>query len=449
MGARRILGYGIGDFGFNLFYTGLNLYLLYYYTDILGIRPELAGLIFMLPVVWDGISDPLMGWVASRTRSRFGRYRPYLLFGAPFMSLSFVAMFAAPLWFPSHMVAACLVSHIIFRTTYTVVSIPYTSLSAAMTTSSQARSSLAGMRMVSAVTGGLFTAFVTLLLAGQFGNGDLATGFVSVAALYGVISAVIMLIVFAATDEGAQRPFQSKITSRQTVHFLSKNTAFWILFGAVFAGSLGNSIASKAMVYYVAYFVGDPTAVSTILTATLGAAAISVPFWAWLARRIDKRTVWIIAGSGGALLAAIQFVIAPRTVDTLLAFQLAGGLFAGGFAVIFWAMLPDTVEFGEWRSRVRDEGIAFGLNQLALKASSGLGVGLLGILLGVIGYQAGQDQSETALEGLRWLTFGVPLVSTLAAVAIISLYPVSARLHARLVRAIERRNAFSLQVDDI
>lgn len=121
---QTIAGYGFGDFGFNLYATGLNLYLLYYYTDVLGIAPAVAGLIFMIPVIWDGISDPLMGWIATRTSSQLGKFRPYILFGAPFVGLSFVGMFAAPVWFPDQVVAASLISHLLFRTLYTVASVP-------------------------------------------------------------------------------------------------------------------------------------------------------------------------------------------------------------------------------------------------------------------------------------------------------------------------------------
>ncbi len=141
---RTIAGYGFGDFGFNLYATGLNLYLLYYYTDVLGIAPAVAGLIFMIPVIWDGISDPLMGWIATRTSSRLGKFRPYILFGAPFVGLSFVGMFAAPVWFPDQVVAASLISHLLFRTLYTVASVPYSSLAAAITRDSQERGHYGG-----------------------------------------------------------------------------------------------------------------------------------------------------------------------------------------------------------------------------------------------------------------------------------------------------------------
>ena len=140
-----MVGYGAGDFGFNLYFTGLNLYLLYYYTDVLGIDPAVAGIIFMIPVIWDGISDPLMGWIATRTRTRFGKFRPYVLFGAPFVGLSFVGMFAAPVWFPEHVVAASLITHIVFRTMYTFVSVPYSSLAAALTFDSDERGTMAAV----------------------------------------------------------------------------------------------------------------------------------------------------------------------------------------------------------------------------------------------------------------------------------------------------------------
>jgi GPH family glycoside/pentoside/hexuronide:cation symporter len=155
---RTVVGYGFGDFGFNLYATGLNLYLLYYYTDVLGIGPAVAGLIFMIPVIWDGISDPLMGWVATRTRTRLGKFRPYILFGAPFVGLSFVGMFAAPVWFPDQVVAASLISHIVFRTMYTVASVPYSSLAAAITYDSQERGIMAAVRIMSAMAGGVATA---------------------------------------------------------------------------------------------------------------------------------------------------------------------------------------------------------------------------------------------------------------------------------------------------
>jgi GPH family glycoside/pentoside/hexuronide:cation symporter len=268
------MGYGIGDFGFNLFYTGLNLYLLFYYTDVLGINPATAGLIFMLPVIWDAVTDPIMGIIASRTRTRWGPYRPYILFGGPAMALSFVAMFAAPLIFSGAVVVASLVSHLVFRTCYTVVSIPYSSMTAAMTRDSGERSTIAGTRMVFAVGGGILTAFLTMSLAKSLGAGDLKAGFVQVSILYALIGTGLMLVVFKATGQnGLAIPTGATTAGHlqlaKSIRFVQSNAAFWILFAAVFVGAFGSSVGSKALVYYVSYVMAAPEQVPVFLPSSV------------------------------------------------------------------------------------------------------------------------------------------------------------------------------------
>ena len=441
LSGSRIAAYGFGDFGFNLFYTGLNLYLLFYYTDVLGIAPTTAGVIFMIPVIWDAVTDPVMGSIATRTRTRWGSYRPFILFGAPMMAVSFVGMFAAPLLLPGAAIAACLISHIIFRTAYTVVSIPYTALSAAMTKDGAERSKLAGARMVCAVAGGVLTAYSTLLLAKAFGGVDLAAGFVSVAILFATITTAIMVILFFTTSEDVAEAFtRQRLSLAQSWLFLRKNNAFWLLFSAVFASALGASIANKALVYYVTYVVGDKELVSPLLALYLLSTGVAVPIWAWVAQRYSKRDVWLAGAIFGAFLQGFLLILAPAEFLPLLVLICLSGLCNAAFITMFWAMLPDTVEFGEWRSGFRDEGIVFGLNQLALKAASGIGVGLLGILLGQIGYVANEMQTAETLEGLRWLSFGVPLGAAMITIATIWKYPITNNRHRVLVKVLRRKN---------
>lgn len=436
----RIAAFGFGDFGFNLFYTGLNLYLLFYYTDVLGIAPGTAGLIFMLPVIWDAVTDPLMGVIASRTRTRWGKYRPYILFGGPVMALSFVGMFAAPLFFPGAVVAACLISHILFRTAYTVVSIPYSALMAAMTNDGDERASLAGARMVCAVAGGVLTAYGTLRLAQSIGDDDLATGFVWTAVIFACLATVIMGVLFATTREtaGLGSPVK-RLGWRDTMRYLQSNSAFWIVFAAVFCGALGSSIGSKALVYYVTYAAGGEDGVAPLLSASLLVTGLSVPLWALAARRWSKRDLWVIGGSGSALCQGLLLLLAPSDYTLLFVIVCISGFFNAAFITMFWAMLPDTVEFGQWRTGIRDEGIVFGLNQLALKAASGIGVGMLGIILGWIGYQAGVAQTADTIEDLRWLSFGIPCLAAIITVLIVSRSPLTRERHDLLVRYLKRR----------
>ena len=435
----RIAAFGFGDFGFNLFYTGLNLYLLFYYTDVLGIAPVTAGLIFMLPVIWDAVTDPVMGMIASRTRTRWGKYRPYILFGGPVMGLSFVGMFAAPLLFPGAVIAASLISHIVFRTAYTVVSIPYSALMAAMTNDGGERASLAGARMVCAVAGGVLTAYATLKLAQSIGGGDLATGFVWTAVIFACLATIIMGILFLTTRETVEPDeVASSLSLRDTVRYLRHNTAFWIVFAAVFFGALGSSIGSKALVYYVTYAVGGADGVAPLLSASLLITGLAVPLWALAARRWSKRDLWVLGGSGSALCQALLLMLATDDYGVLFTIVCVNGFFNAAFITMFWAMLPDTVEFGQWRSGIRDEGIVFGLNQLALKAASGFGVGMLGIMLGWIGYRAGEAQTADTIDNLLWLSFGIPCLAAVATVLIVARSPLTKARHELLVRYLKR-----------
>ena len=433
------VGYGSGDFGFNLYFAGLNLYLLYYYTDVLNIDPAVAGIIIMLPVIWDGVSDPLMGWIVTRTRSRFGKFRPYILFGAPLMAFSFVGMFAAPIWFPDHMIVACLLTHTIFRTAYTVASVPYSSLAAALTHDSQERGTMAGVRLMAAMIGGIVTAATMLELARFFGNGDMRQGFVQVASVYALLSSVMMVVIFLTTSNEVSLASHQRITSRQTLSFLRHNRAFWILCGASFVGVIGSAIGGKSIVYYVNYYAGYPDSVSEVMSIGILGAGIGIPLWTLVARHLSKRWVWIIGASGAALVNLALFFLDVKAVSTLSALVFCSGIMGGAVAVMFWSMLPDTVEYGQWRSSIRDDGIVFGLSQLISKAGSGLGVGIIGLLLSAIGYTAGIDQSAETLQGIRASAFLIPATASLLSALVIAFYPLDSTLHARIVRGLARR----------
>ena len=433
------VGYGSGDFGFNLYFAGLNLYLLYYYTDVLNIDPAVAGLIIMLPVIWDGVSDPLMGWIVTRTRSRFGKFRPYILFGAPLMGFSFVGMFAAPIWFPDHMIVACLVTHTIFRTAYTVASVPYSSLAAALTHNSQERGTMAGVRLMAAMIGGIVTAATMLELARFFGNGDMRQGFVQVASVYALLSSVMMVVIFLTTSNEVSLVSRQTVTNRQTFSFLRHNRAFWILCGASFVGVIGSAIGGKSIVYYINYYAGHPDSVSEVMSIGILGAGIGIPLWTLVTRQLSKRWVWMIGASGAALVNLALFFLDVTAVSTLSALIFCNGIMGGAVAVMFWSMLPDTVEYGQWRSRIRDDGIVFGLSQLISKAGSGLGVGMIGLLLSAIGYTAGIDQSAETLQGIRASAFLIPAAASLLSALVIAFYPLDSTLHARIVRGLARR----------
>ena len=157
----RVLGYGIGDFGFNFYWFSLQLFLAYYYTDVLGLRAEVAGLVIFLCLTWDGLVDPAIGVLANRTRTRWGKYRPYLLFGSVPLAISFALMFAPVGFEGAALIAYAFATQILFRTMYGLVNIPYRALMATMTRDSMQRNWLAGARMVWAFLGTAVVSFFT------------------------------------------------------------------------------------------------------------------------------------------------------------------------------------------------------------------------------------------------------------------------------------------------
>jgi len=436
-------GYGVGDIGFNLLWTSVSLYLLFYYTDVLGISPAVAGAVIMAGMVWDGITDPLMGLLADRTRTRWGRYRPYLLFGAIPLSLSFVLMFASPWFDGGFLVLAAAASQILFRTAYTVVAIPYSTLSARLTFDSMERNRLSAIRMICATLGGLFVARFTLDFATQFGDGDLKIGFLKVAILYAVLATLIFWTTFAGTKEKAEIATDAVSPSlKELATMLRVNSAFLLLFAAVMIGSSASTIITKALVYYLIYAVGaDASAVGEVLALFIGTITLSVPLWAWITERTSKRIIWL-AGSAVSIFALLLFyTIMPTTMAWVIGIMVIHGVGAGAFVLTFWSMLPDTVEFGEWKSGIRGESIVFGLITLSQKISLGFGVGMLGILLGWIDYVPNQAQSAETLSGLLQIMTLAPAVLIFVGAALIAFYPIDQKLHLKITREIAlRRN---------
>lgn len=437
LGLGRIIAYGAGDFAFNLSFTFASLFLLYFYTDVLEINAGTAGLIIMVALIWEGITDPVIGLIANRTKSRWGRYRPYLLFGSIPLGLSVAAMFLPLGLSGGALVAYCFATHLIYRTVFTFVNIPYIALSAQMTQDSDARGQLAAARMLFAISCGLLLASLTLPLAKAFGGGQ--GGFFLVSVLYSVIATVILLITFATTREAVTDIAEKHPGFGDMVAIVRHNRAFLALLVATVAGLTGYTMSGKALIYYLKYWVGSEAAVTSGLVVTLGAAALAMLPWMIIARRTSKRFVWVT----GAMfnLAAYLFIllVAPRGGAALWTPLVLVGIGNSAFILTFWSMLPDTVEFGEWKTGIRGEGAIFGLIAFSQKVALGVGTGLIGIIMGWIGYVPNRPQTAETLEGIVLLYGLGPFLLFAASVAAIAFYPIAGDTHRRIVRVLAYR----------
>lgn len=432
---------GSGDLAFNLYWQGSSLFLLYFYTDVLGVPATIAGTIYMAALVWDAAIDPVVGWIADRTRTRFGRYRPYLLLGAPVLALANAAMFFSPAAPDPNSIAIVAVTHLVFRTAYAVVNIPYASLSARVTRDSAQRADIAGARILFAMIAGMLVSSTTLPFAGWLGGEDARRGWQILAVIYGVFVIAILWNVTRVT-RGLDAP-ESVSAPRHSVRLvwrsIAANKPLHLVLGVIVISSMASTFFSKNIIYYFKYVHQDTDAATFVLTLGAATTAIAVPFWTWVARVKGKRFAWVAGtilvfagtvfwwfadGGGLPLLLAAMAVISVG--------QCAG-------YICFWAVLPDTVEYGEWCTGVRTESLVFGLVVLGQKAALGLAAGGLGVALSSIGYQPNEGMSQATAEGLRLMMLVIPAFGAILSLLLIANYRLSYEQHRQIVRDIDQR----------
>ncbi len=264
--------------------------------------------------------------------------------------------------------------------------------------------------------------------------------FFYVATIYAVAAAITLAVSFASTSESADAGHEVA-TFSQLWRTLKANRPFQLIFIATILSGIGGALSSKTLIYFFKYNLAAPEKVTLGLTVLTGGVMLCVPVWALISKRTSKRLVWMISGLIGATAWATLYLIPAPTVPVTLAILLFAAVGASGFYLSFWSMLPDTVEYGEWHTGERTEGVVFGLVLFAQKVALGIGIGLLGVLLDAIGYRANQVQSAATLAGIKTLLTLVPAVLGVAATATIIFYPLDQRLHGRLVKALARRRA--------
>jgi GPH family glycoside/pentoside/hexuronide:cation symporter len=440
---KRYLGYGLGDFAFNFYWLPLQVFLLKYYTDVLGLDSATAGVITLVCLLWDGLVDPYVGLVASRTRSRFGRYRPYLLFGSVPLAASFCLVFLPVDLDGFALIAYALATQLLFRTVYAVVNIPYGAMMASMTRNSMERNWLAGVRMLFAFAGSAVVGYLTPRLVMQLGAEHPQSAHFLSALILSCVATGVLFACFASTrePEPSAAPAPRSVPLREMLGMILHNRPFLQVAGGIALFGFANTVHMASLAYYVQYVLGQNDSVTGSLAGLIPLVQmLAILPWAWLSRRLGKRLAWI----SGLLLSAVALLallwIEQPGVSELLLLAALASLGYAAIAVNFWSMVPDTVEYGEWRSCIRAEGFVFGLMTLIQKAALGASSAFVGVYLGWVGYVPNVAQLESTRAGLTYLLSVVPACALLASCVVMWFYRLNAQTHARLVREIEERN---------
>jgi glycoside/pentoside/hexuronide:cation symporter, GPH family len=445
---RRYLGYGLGDFAFNFYWLPLQVFLLNYYTDVLGLTSGVAGTIIMVCLAWDGIIDPIIGIVANRTRSRFGRYRPYMLFGAVPLAASFTLMFMPVPFRDTSLIVYAFATQLLFRTMYAVVNIPYGAMMASMTRNSIERNWLAGVRMLFAFTGSAIVGYFTPRLIAWFGVNNPDTAYVLATAVLSTCAIVVIFMSFALTEERIESEADEQHPpAKAMLAMIVGNVPFLQIMAGIALFSFANIAFNASLPYFIQYYMHEDKEVT-------GNVAGMVPFiqmlsiipWTIASRYMGKRSAWMLGlAIGAAALISLYLIDAPSMTAV---YWLVGAYAAGtaSIAVNFWSIVPDTVEYGEWRSGVRAEGFIFGFVTLIQKVALGISSAFVGAYLSWIGYAANQVQSTAALGGLKWLITGVVGLGLAASCVVMFFYRLNSERHEEIVREIAARRARSAVV---
>ena len=434
------IGYGIGDIAICLYWSGVGLYLLYFYTDVVGISGSLAGLIYFIGMAWDAATDPFMGYMAERTRTKWGVYRPYLLFGNIPLALSFVLLFWVPPLEGSSLFFFLLFANLLHRTCFTLVSVPFSSLTPRITSDSQERTNLTGFRMLGAQTGTNLMALLAFPIIFWVGGEDESMGFVVLASIAGITAILIHSITFITVqepdnDQGIERVGGSLADAARAI---GKNKPFWLVFSATLIVGITTIFFGNNLIYYTKYALDLHEHQGTILFTSGIVAFLSIPIWWIISNRLGKKITWLISSTITLSSLILFYFYDIKTLNELLFLVAFIGFGSGAGGILFWSMLPDTIEYGEVHTGVRSESSLYGFMTFAQKGSIAIAVLILGWVLDAIGYQANQAMSLTTINNMKIIMTLIPILGISCSLIIIYFYPIDSKMHKDLLRQLQK-----------
>lgn len=442
----RLILFAFGDFAFNLYWQSVMLFLLFYYTDAVRLPVETAALTYMVASIWDGIVNLAAGMLVDRRRGS-GGYRRYLVLGAVPLGVSFVLAYLPPPFGGAWAAAAVFGGHLLFRTAYAMVNVPYLAMSARISLDSRDRALVAGLRMLFGTAAFVTVTLGTVPIGGWLSGGSgMANAYFAAAAVFAALASAILLLVGTGVREVPLAEDAVRPSFRACLASLARNRAFLTLNAATMAMIVAATVLTKSVLYYYKYVLADEAAGQVALAAMGIAGAVAVPAWVLVCRLAGNRTTWFLACGMGMALLGLFGAFEVRTTGTMRLFLMAMQAVLTGLNIVFWAMLPNTIEYGERSTGLRVEGTVFGLAALLQRVAIGAATGLLGIMFGAIGYVANAAQAPATLAGIHWTVAMVPFVFLALSALLMLLNPLTRHAHAAIVDELARRRE-ALQVD--
>jgi GPH family glycoside/pentoside/hexuronide:cation symporter len=436
---KEKIGYSVGDTASNLYFQIVMGFIPIFYTDVFGLPAAALSVMFLVTRLWDAINDPIMGMIADRTNTRWGKYRPYLIWVAlPFTIVS-VLTFSTPDFNDTGKLIYAYLTYTLMMMFYTAVNVPYSALMGVMTHSNVERTKLSSFRFIAAFTGGLIVQSTILYLVKYFGQGNEALGWQWAIACLGGLAFILFTVTFLSTKERVHPPKDQKSNFIQDLKDLFANKP-WIVIGlATIFQLIFIVIRTGSITYYVKYYIQEKDyslfghmshlSIEFLTTAFFVSGSIASILGAVLTNRItqkiDKRTTYGSFLASSALLGLIYYFLPSDSLMTIYATNLLISFLFGIVSVLQWAMYTDTADYGEWKFGRRATGLIMAASLFALKLGLTLGGAIIGWVLSMHNFEPNVSQSAEALTGIVLMMSFIPAVFGILGGLLMIFYPLT------------------------
>jgi GPH family glycoside/pentoside/hexuronide:cation symporter len=437
---KEKIGYGLGDAASSMFWKIFSMYLLFFYTDVFGLAPAVVGTMFLITRIWDSCFDPIVGIIADRTKSKWGKFRPYLLWVAVPFALIGVLTFYTPDFDEKGKIIYAYVTYSLMMMIYSLINVPYASLLGVMSSDRKERNTLSSYRMVFAFGGSLLALWLIEPLVNYFGGSlNSKSGWLATISVFGVITTAFFWGCFFFTKERVKPIVDEKNNLKEDLKDLLRNKPWWILLGAGIGALVFNSIRDGAAVYYFKYYLSssinfdfsifgtDFHMASTSVYLVLGQAAniIGVIIATPIANRIGKKNTFFGAMALAAILSLIFYFFGKEDVFLIMSFQVLISICAGCIFPLIWSMYADSADYSEWKQGRRATGLVFSASSMSQKFGWTIGGAGTGWLLAYYGFKANVEQTAVTQNGIQLMLSILPAIAAIISVVFILFYPLS------------------------
>lgn len=438
---KEKIGYGLGDAASSMFWKLFGMYLLFFYTDIFGIDAAIVGTMFLITRIWDSLFDPVVGVISDRVESKWGKFRPFLLYvSIPFGIMGFLT-FTTPGFSMSGKIVYAYITYSFMMMIYSLINVPYASLLGVMSSDPKERTSLSSYRMIFAFLGSILALVLIEPLVNVFSGGDgfddLRFGWSMAALVFAIIAILFFLSTFAWTKERVRPIKETSNSLKEDISDLLKNKPWWILLGAGIAALIFNSIRDGASVYYFKYyvtasntfdlgFIGSALSLTTLFLV-LGQASniLGILLATPVSNYIGKKKTFLFAMTGATIFSIVFYFINKDSIALMMLFQVIISACAGSIFPLLWSMYADIADYSEWRTGRRATGLIFSSSSMSQKFGWSIGGALTGWLLASFGFEANTVQAIETQDGIRLMLSFLPAIGAALSVLFIFFYPLT------------------------